>query len=190
MARGRQAGELLLGEWACLASITERPSHGFAVAARLAPTGDLGRVWSLSRPLTYRSLDQLLERALLEVVGEERGRNGLRRTVYGATDAGREALARWLGEPVAHVRDARSELLLKLVVIDRLGLDREPLLRRQQAMLSPVISSLTARSESTSDLDPVTVWREESALATQRFLDRLAAAPGEAHDSAAGDASS
>ena len=33
------------------------PTHGFAVAARLKPDGDIGRVWSLSRPLTYRSLD-------------------------------------------------------------------------------------------------------------------------------------
>ena len=53
---------LLLGEWACLGVLYAGPAHGFAVAARLKPAGDVGRVWSLSRPLTYRSLDQLAGR--------------------------------------------------------------------------------------------------------------------------------
>ena len=40
------------------------PTHGFAIAAQLKPSGDLGRVWSLSRALTYRSLEQLANRGL------------------------------------------------------------------------------------------------------------------------------
>ena len=55
MTRG--TGELLLGEWACLGVVAVAPTHGFAVAQRLRPEGDLGRVWSLSRALTYRALD-------------------------------------------------------------------------------------------------------------------------------------
>ncbi len=39
------------GEWAVLASVAERPTHGFAVAKALGPSGEIGRVWSLSRPL-------------------------------------------------------------------------------------------------------------------------------------------
>ena len=49
------AEQLLLGEWACLGVLYQGPMHGFAIASRLKPDGDIGRVWSLSRPLTYRS---------------------------------------------------------------------------------------------------------------------------------------
>ena len=56
---GRSTEQLLLGEWACLGILYPKPTHGFAIAARLKPHGDVGRVWSLSRALTYRSLDQL-----------------------------------------------------------------------------------------------------------------------------------
>ena len=32
---------MLLGEWACLGILAEAPAHGFAVAARLKPDGDI-----------------------------------------------------------------------------------------------------------------------------------------------------
>jgi DNA-binding PadR family transcriptional regulator len=35
---------------------------------------------------------------------------------------GREELARWLNEPVDHMREVRSLLLLKLVLLERAGL--------------------------------------------------------------------
>ena len=44
---------LLLGEWACLGILAEAPAHGYTVAQRLAPGGDIGRIWSVSRSLTY-----------------------------------------------------------------------------------------------------------------------------------------
>ena len=67
------AQALLLGEWACLGILYPAPTHGFAIAARLKPTGDIGRVWSLSRALTYRSLDQLSTRGYIHAIGEEPG---------------------------------------------------------------------------------------------------------------------
>ena len=67
------AEQLLLGEWACLGILYQGPTHGFAIASRLKPGGDIGRVWSLSRPLTYRSLDQLAQRGHIHPIGEERG---------------------------------------------------------------------------------------------------------------------
>ena len=60
-----------MGEWACLGILATGRAHGFAVAARLKPTGDVGRVWSMSRPLTYRALDQLAAQGLIRPVGEE-----------------------------------------------------------------------------------------------------------------------
>ena len=73
MTAGRAPEQLLLGEWACLGILYPAPAHGFAIATRLKPSGDVGRVWSLSRPLTYRALDQLVRRALVHEVGEEPG---------------------------------------------------------------------------------------------------------------------
>ncbi|QXC61058.1 helix-turn-helix transcriptional regulator [Aquihabitans sp. G128] len=177
MARSRDVGELLLGEWACLGCLAQAPSHGFGVAARLDPEGDVGRVLPLSRPLTYRSLDQLHERGLVAVVGEERGRTGGTRTVFAPTPAGRELLDAWLVQPVEHVRDTRTELLLKLVLGDALGRDRGPLLEAQRAALEPRRRERERDAEgacSPEAGDPVGIWREESALAVERFLDRLA----------------
>jgi hypothetical protein len=62
---------------------------GFAIAARLKPSGDVGRVWSLSRPLTYRSIEQLTKFEFIEAVGEERGIAGGNRTILAATRTGR-----------------------------------------------------------------------------------------------------
>src|SRR4051812_9307181 len=90
------------GEWAVLALLSERPSHGWAVAAQLGASGELGSVWSLGRPLVYRSIDILAERQLIEPAGHEPGLRGPNRTIFRATDAGREALAQWLSEPVDH----------------------------------------------------------------------------------------
>ena len=63
--------QLLLGEWACLGMLYAGPAHGFALSARLRPSGDVGRVWSLSRPLVYRSLEQLTARDLVRAKGED-----------------------------------------------------------------------------------------------------------------------
>src|SRR5712691_4397614 len=99
------------GEWAVLALLSERPSHGWAVASQLDPSGELGSVWSLGRPLVYRSIDILAERELIQPAGHEPGLRGPNRTIYRATQAGSDALAEWLAEPVDHVRDVRSLLL-------------------------------------------------------------------------------
>lgn len=166
----RSASELLLGEWACLGVIAEKPSHGFAVATRLAPTGDLGRIWSLSRPLTYRAIDQLIGRGYIETRGEEPGIAGGQRTVLRITRSGRSALNAWLTLPVPHLRDLRSELLLKLEIGQQVGVQQASMLKEQRRIVDGIIRGL----EKTIDNDDiVTAWRIESAEAARRFLDRL-----------------
>ena len=169
-------GELLLNEWACLGMLGRGPSHGFALSVRLAPAGDVGRVWSLSRPLTYRALEQLQTRGLVETVGTEPGRAGGPRTILAITATGRTALARWLREPVDHLRDVRAELLLKLVLADLNGIDVRPLVTAQRAGFQPVLDALAAEPAAAAS-DPVARWRRESALAVARFLDGLVEAP-------------
>jgi DNA-binding PadR family transcriptional regulator len=170
--------ELLLGEWACLGVLCEEAAHGYDVAKRLSPTGDLGRVWSLSRPLTYRAIEQLVARGYAESVSEEPGRSGGNRTIMAPTSHGRQVLLAWLHEPVPHLRDVRSELLVKLVLCSTLGLESTPLISAQRQLFEPMIAGIAADSDSDrggsrSD-DPVEIWRQESSQTVLRFLDRLA----------------
>jgi PadR family transcriptional regulator AphA len=168
MARTR-TDSLLLGEWACLSILSQAPAHGYDVAMRLAPTGGVGRVWSLSRSLTYRALDQLAQRDLVTPIAEERGIAGGNRTILAPTREGKAMVKRWLREPVRHVRDVRGELLLKLVLID----DARPLLEAQRACFAPVVEALATTGRSRAAADPVAVWRYESSRAVLRFLDRM-----------------
>lgn len=151
----------------CLALVCEGEVHGWAVASALAPGTELGRIWSLSRPLTYRALDQLVTDGLAERRGTEPGR-GRARTLVAATRRGRTANDRWLSTPVSHPRDVRTELLLKLELLERR--DRSPveLLLSQRAAFAPVFDSL--RTIPTDTVDGL--WRHEHITAIRRFLDR------------------
>jgi DNA-binding PadR family transcriptional regulator len=166
--------QLLLGECASLGILYARPAHGFAIAARLRPDGDVGRVWSLSRPLTYRALDQLAARGYVEAIGEEPGIAGGNRTILAATRSGRAHLRKWLNTPVLHLRDLRSELLLKLVVADICDIDITDMLHRQRDHIEHLSKGLLEQTENGSDdVDVVDLWRSESSQAALRFLDAL-----------------
>jgi PadR family transcriptional regulator AphA len=168
--------QLLLGEWACLGIVAAKPTHGFAVAARLKPSGDVGRVWSLTRPLTYRCLDLLLARGYLRTVGREPGNAGPNRTIVAATRTGRAQLGEWLQTPVTHLRDLRSELLLKLVLADLCDVDLGDMLHRQREHTRALADTLSRRAAD----DVVALWRAEASQAAVRFLDRLPRRPGSA----------
>lgn len=168
----RETDELLLGEWACLGILASGPSHGFAIAAHLRPDADPGRVWSLSRPLTYRALERLSTHGYAEAVGEEPGIAGGTRTILAITDTGRTALHEWLGRPVLHLRDLRSELLLKLQLAAALGVKTSELVDAQRLIVTDIRRSLELRLQETSG-DIVTQWRLETAEAALRFLDSL-----------------
>jgi PadR family transcriptional regulator AphA len=169
--RGNDA-PLSLAEQVCLALVVEGVSHGWAIGSLLARGGDLGRIWSLSRPLTYRAIDSLVERALVTRAGVEAGR-GRDRSVLAATTRGRRASAAWLDEPVVHLRDIRTELLLKLSLRQRRHLATAPLLEAQIAALEPAVESLVAQPTET---DLIARWRSESAAAARRFLEGALAA--------------
>ncbi|MFV0306564.1 MAG: TOBE domain-containing protein [Desertimonas sp.] len=155
-------------EWVCLALVAEGASNGWAVGSELAPEAELGRIWSLSRPLAYRAVDVLVERGYVERQ-EAAGGRGRARTQLSVRPAGRRALRRWLEQPVGHLRDVRIELLVKLTLRSRAGLDNDGLLAEQAEVLAPMIDALTA----STDQDLVGVWRREHARAVQRFLARI-----------------
>jgi PadR family transcriptional regulator AphA len=160
--------ELPLAERVCLSLISQDVAHGWALGSLLAPDGEIGRIWSLSRPLTYRAIDGLVDKALITRRGQAAGR-GRDRVILAATPAGRRLVKRWLDEPIQHLRDVRTELLVKLQLRARIGLDNEPLLTAQQQVFNPTIDVLTSTHR---DDDIVDLWRRESARAVRRFLDQ------------------
>jgi DNA-binding PadR family transcriptional regulator len=171
MVRTRKPG-LLLGEWACLGALGPGRLHGFGVARRLDATGDLGRIWTLSRPLVYRALNQLHDMAMVRDAGEEPSVAGPNRTLLALTPKGRGALRTWLATPVNHPRDVRGELLLKLVVADSMGLSTAALLDHQATVFREQVASRQAEVSGGSG-DPVDVWRLEFADAAYRFVTRM-----------------
>jgi PadR family transcriptional regulator AphA len=154
-------------EHVCLALIAEGDTHGWAVGSLLAPSGELGRIWSLTRPLSYRAIDGLVDKRLVSRRGHTPGQ-GRERVMLAPTAEGRRASRRWLETPVEHVRDVRTELLMKLALRERAGLDTRPLLVAQRAVLEPTIEVLAS---ATADNGLVELWRREQARAVRRFLD-------------------
>ena len=154
-----------LTEWVVLGLLAEVPAHGFALARLLARGGEVGRVWAASRPLVYRAIDQLAADGLIEPVRTESGA-GPPRTVHKATGAGRRSLRRWLGHPVAHPREVRAELLVKLLLLERAGKPTAPLLQAQR----DEFAGLFEATEGSAADDSVSRWRAEQATAIERFL--------------------
>ena len=162
-----------------LALLCERPAHGWAIASQLTPDGDLGGVWTMGRPLVYRSLEILEARGLIESAGHEPGIRGPNRTILRPTVAGREALMSWLGEPVDHVRDVRSLLLLKLVFADRLAVNVRPMLAAQHDANAAAVAALEERIGRSRGTERILLrFRLESTRAVLRFIEGMLGADG------------
>src|SRR5262245_16876973 len=111
--------------------LADKPAHGWSLVRSLRPGGDVGRVWSSSRPLVYRTLETLSDRRLVRITKSERSPTGPARSIFAPTAAGRRAVERWLATPVEHVREIRAELMIKLLLHDRAGTSPQELLDRQ-----------------------------------------------------------
>ncbi len=158
-----------LNDLVVLAVLDEAPAHGFALARLLGAGSDLGRIVTLARPQVYRSIDRLAAGGLIEAVTVEPGDGAPKRTVYTSTDGGAVAVAAWLAEPVAHVRDLRVEFLVKLRILQRRGSDPAELLAAQRLALGPTLDQLIAAADG-DGVDVVDRWRANNAEAVARFL--------------------
>jgi DNA-binding PadR family transcriptional regulator len=168
---------LSLNDWAVLGLIAEGETHGFALSREFTATGAIGRIWTIPRPLVYRAITLLVSRDLVREAGWVTGAAAPKRRLVQVTDAGRGALANWLEKPVAHVRDARSELLVKLLLLDRADIDAMPLLRAQDAILGAMLSSLRAQLDDSAGFDATILrWRIYSTEALASFLQDLLSA--------------
>lgn len=161
---------LSLNEWAVLGVLVDRTRHGYDIAAELQRGTPIGDTWRLTRQLVYRALERLEALGLTQPRRTEVGLAGPPRTVYGATRRGRSALRTWLITPVDHLRDVRSALLLKLVLLERLGLPRDELIGAQLAAFKVQFDQL-GQVPSTDHI--TALWRHHSAAAAAAFLDAL-----------------
>jgi DNA-binding PadR family transcriptional regulator len=162
-----------LPEWTVLVLLSQRPAHGFAVSQLTEADGELGRIWRIPRPVIYRAIGRLLEAGLITPESVEPGL-GPQRTIYTVTAQGRQEAERWLSTPVAHVRDIRSHLLLKLALLHRAGRDPADLLKRQRAALDPIARAIEAQQAELDGFDAILLaWRQATAEAALGFLDHI-----------------
>ena len=166
--------ELSLVEWVVLGLLDEAPAHGWSLVRALRPGGDVGRVWSCSRPLVYRALETLTDAG-----GSSAPRGARRARRAGAdglrADARRAPRDRTLARrrPVEHVRDIRSELMVKLLLLERTGTSpqRSSSTRRDPRRARGDVARPGARRlrfERT-----LALWRLSSTREARRFVDDL-----------------
>ena len=166
---------MALAEWTVLVLLSQRPAHGFAVSQLTAPDGELGRIWRIPRPVVYRAIGRLLDAGFITPESVEPGL-GPQRTIYTVTPQGREAAEEWLHTPVEHVREIRSQLLIKLALLHRAGRDPAGLLARQRAVLDPIAQAVQAQQGRLDGFDAILLaWRRATAAAAIGFLDEIAA---------------
>jgi PadR family transcriptional regulator AphA len=172
--------QLSLAEWIVLALIAEQPRHGFAVAALTSDDGDVGRAWQVPRPIVYRAMGALTKQQLIEITSTGPGGRGPQRSIYAVSASGAQAVRRWLRAPVRHVRDTRSELLVKIALLGRRGWSLRPLITAQRKAFGRREADLLRQLRDETGFGRVLLtWRLESARAALRFLDDVENSPNE-----------
>jgi PadR family transcriptional regulator AphA len=147
--------ELSLAEWLVLCLVSERPRHGFAIAGLLTDDGSLGRIWHVRKMVVYRAVHRLEQLGLIVASGKQPTSQGPARVPLQVTPEGRQAAAEWLARPAGHPRDIRSELLLKMALLDRVGADPRDLVRAQRRQFAPIAGALAGQIPATTGFDQV-----------------------------------
>lgn len=151
-----------------LVLVVHTPRHGWAIHEELSPTGYIGHAWTLSRQLVYRAIDTLVEDGLVKRATPKDGGGG-DKVIISPTAAGKRTAMLWLDSPVTHLRDVRTELVLKVMLREKMKMPLDSFLALQHEVFDPLITSIN-KDASTS---PVNLWRRESANAVKRYLSRL-----------------
>jgi DNA-binding PadR family transcriptional regulator len=151
-----------------LALIVQQPQHGWALHEELAPRGEIGRAWTLSRQLVYRAIDTLEADGHVKRAQPKDG-GGADKVIISPTAKGKSHITAWLNQPVEHLRDVRTELVVKMMLRERAGLPAQSFLTAQHEAFAPLLRAI----ESSPAQTPVDMWRRESASAVKRFLTRL-----------------
>lgn len=155
-----------------LALVVAEPRHGWALQRELSPDGSIGRAWTLSRQLTYRAIDGLVDDGLARRAKPREGM-GADKVIISPTAAGRHHCSTWLDTPVEHLRDVRTELVVKIMLRELHGLPLARFVATQRTVFEPLIAAVTSADDGT----PVGTWRAESAESVRRWLDGLSQPP-------------
>jgi DNA-binding MarR family transcriptional regulator len=164
--------DLSLADGVCLTMVATAdgsPMHGWQLVRMLAPDGDIGRIWTLSRPLTYRSLDTLEQLGYLR---RDRSDATTRRQPLIVTAAGHRAAHHWLDTPAAHIRDLRTAFLVKCELRRRANLPIAGFARRQQVQLDSAFAAVLDTQPDPDDIPAM--WRFHNASAARAVLNELA----------------
>ena len=133
---------------ALLGLVCAGPVHGYELASRFGPGGELEAVGRIGRSQVYALLKTLEGQGLVTVRLEEAG-GGPPRRVFEATPAGRRRFLAWVREPVGSVRRLRVEFPLKFYLARQLGPRAAAgLVRRQEEELGRALRDLRARTRS------------------------------------------
>jgi DNA-binding PadR family transcriptional regulator len=166
---------LSLIEWVVLCIACEKPTYGSVIAGLFLRGSSLGQVWQVSKAGVYRAIPRLEQLGLVRTLGPQRAEDAPPHWMITATPAGRKAAKVWLRTPVAHGREVRSELMIKLALLDRTGGNLQDLLRRQLAAFGPLAAALADRVPATTGTEhTLALWRHEMMSGTIEFLDQAA----------------
>jgi DNA-binding PadR family transcriptional regulator len=99
-------------KYAVLGLIAEEPRHGYAVRAEFEAR--LGDFWELNYGQVYQVLTALEQEGLIVGSDERVGRRPTRK-VYAISAKGREALRRWLEQPLSRKQPFRDEFYVRLL---------------------------------------------------------------------------
>jgi DNA-binding PadR family transcriptional regulator len=166
---------LSLIEWVVLCIACEKPTYGSDLAGLFSRGGSLGRVWLVSKAGVYRAIPRLEQLGLVQTLGPQRAEDAPPHWMITATRAGRKAARVWLHTPVAHGREVRSELMIKLALLDRAEDDPQDLLASQLAAFGPLAAALADRVHDTTGTEhTMALWRHEMMSGTIEFLNQAA----------------
>ncbi len=179
----RSVGEyrLSLDGWLVLCLVREEPTYGLVVAGLLDRSGSLGKIWSVPKPRVYAAVRRLELLGLIRRTGERRSSLGPVRSLLEVTAEGQAAARAWLQTPVEQARDVRSELMVKLALLDRTGSDPRGLVLAQHTRLLPAAATFDDQLCAATGFEhTLLLWRHKSLTATMRFLEGITAGQGPA----------
>jgi DNA-binding PadR family transcriptional regulator len=161
-------------KYAVLGLITEEPRHGYAVRAAFEER--LGDFWELNFGQVYQVLTSLESEGFIVGTDERIGRRPPR-TVYAATAKGRDALRRWLQQPIARKQPFRDEFFVRLLFASQSDTKLiATMLERQVALCRERLSALTEERDRCVASNPDDVrqlFREAAILHAEADLKAL-----------------
>lgn len=149
----RDRGSAEPARFALLGLLLGKPAHGYDLSRHFASTSALGDVLHLSPSHLYAMLTRLERDGLIAGEVQDAGKHPQRR-VYRLTDAGQEAIQRWIDEPVSHPRGMRIDFPLKLYLARGFGAQRvAELVERQRVVFQEYITRLQVEEKVVDSAD-------------------------------------